>query len=383
MSIYFIVILAYLLLLAGMSVYKSFQVKDQSDTMVAGRKLPAWMLVGTLLCTWIGSGSIIAGAGLAYMVGFSEIWMSAGAWAAIILVYFLAGPARSLAQFTVQVFLEKRYGKWARILGTLTVITAYLTIVGYQFKAGGMILELVADVPREYGIPLTAIFVIVITSFAGMLSVVTADIFNGIIIILGIVISVPLMLLNLGGIGNLTASLPADRFTVFGQNDFFWALGVFFPTFFLLLGESNMYQKFFSARDEKAARNSVIGWVVGTIVIETLICALAVIGSALFPDLKDKETVILHSARHGLPLWAGCLLLSASVAIIVSTANSFLLTPSINITRDIYQRFIVQDASQKKIILFQRGATVVFGLLAFLLLTQFKTVLDMAFTDYP
>ncbi|MBM4387613.1 MAG: hypothetical protein FJ088_07725, partial [Deltaproteobacteria bacterium] len=42
----------------------------------------------------------------------------------------------------------------------------------------------------------------------------------------------------------------------------------------------------------------------------------------------------------------------------------------------------LQDASQKKIILFQRGATVVFGLLAFLLLTQFKTVLDMAFTAY-
>ena len=39
---------------------------------------------------------------------------------------------------------------------------------------------------------------------------------------------------------------------------------------FLLLGEANMYQKFFSAKDERAARLAVVGWIVGTVIVETL-----------------------------------------------------------------------------------------------------------------
>jgi len=379
-------VLLYLAILVGVGIYKSRAVKTQSDFMVAGRKVPTLLLVGTLVSTWIGSGSIIAGAGLAYKRGISELWMSAGAWVAIVLVYFLAGRVRRIAEYTVPDLLEKRYNKWARILGTITIVIAYTTIVGYQFKGGGMVLNLVAGVPMKYGILMTAAFIIIFTALAGMMSIVTLDIFNGTVMTVGILITVPLLLSGVGGWKQVTLNLPADHFTVFGQKDFFWAMGVFFPVFFLLLGESSMYQKFFSAKDERAARKAVVGWVLGVIIIETFICLLAVIASSYFTDLKDHETILLHTARHcttvGMPIAAGIMLLCAAVAIIVSTGNSFLLIPSTNLTRDIYQRFINPDASSKRIILFQRTCIVLLGVLAYLLLTQFKTVLEMAFTAY-
>src|SRR5262249_3985516 len=127
------VVLAYLLALVGIGVHKSFGVKTQSDFMVAGRRTPTWMLVSTLICTWIGSGSIIAGAGLAYRMGLAEIWMSAGAWAGICCVYFLAGRVRRISEFTLPDLLEKRYNPAARLLGTTTIVIAYTTIAGYQF----------------------------------------------------------------------------------------------------------------------------------------------------------------------------------------------------------------------------------------------------------
>jgi Na+/proline symporter len=76
------------------------------------------------------------------------------------------------------------------------------------------------------------------------------------------IIALPLVYLAIGGADQI-AKLPADRFEIFGQNDWVWAMGVFFPTFFLLLGESSMYQKFFSAKDEASARKAVIGMVIG------------------------------------------------------------------------------------------------------------------------
>src|SRR5690625_6982457 len=108
-----------------------------------------------------------------------------------------------------------------------------------------------------------------------MLSIVSVDIINGTVITLAVIVAVPLVYSHLGGVEYLTQTLDPSCFTLFGENDFLWAMGGFFPTFLLLLGESNMYQKFFSAKDKKLAKIDVIWWEDGTIVVETAIECLA------------------------------------------------------------------------------------------------------------
>lgn len=387
--------MAYLLLLLSISVVKSFAIKNQDDFMVAGRGVPTYKLVATLLCTWIGSGGLLAGAGLAAQVGLSELWMAAGAWIGIIFVFFLAGRVRRIAQYTVPDILELRYNKWARILGTAVIIIAYTTIVGYQFRGGAFVLELVAGIPQHQGVLLTAGFIILFTAFAGMLSIVSVDIINGAVITLAVVLAVPLVYVHLGG-AEYTATLNPELFSVMGGHSFLWAMGVFLPTFLLLMGESNMYQKFFSARNEKAAKKAVVFWVIGTIVVETAIASLAILafsyfnglpsGAEAYLSVTDAEQVILHTARFGtevgIPVAAGVLLICAAVAIITSTGNSFLLAPSTNLTRDIYQRFVNPQATEARIVIFQRSMVVLLGVGAYFMLTQFDTVLAMAFTAY-
>ncbi len=152
-----------------------------------------------------------------------------------------------------------------------------------------------------------------------------------------------------------------------------------------------MYQKFFSAKDESAARKAVIGMIAGVVVIETALALLAIVGRAAFPDLMTQtsvlgraasETVILHIARHGLPVLGGAVLLAAAIAIVLSTGNTFLLVPSTNVSRDLFQRFFSPDSSEKQMLMVQRTAIALFGVLALLLLTQFETVLSMALYAY-
>jgi len=396
MSIYFWIVIFYLVLLMSISIWKSRAIKNQDDFMVAGRKVPTYKLVGTLLCTWLGSGTLLAGAGLAARIGISELWLAAGAWIGIVIVFFLAGRVRRIAQYTVPDILELRYNKYARILGTIVIVIAYTTIVGYQFRGGGFVLNLIAGIPEWQGVLLTAAFIIFFTAFAGMMSIVSVDIINGAVITLAVIVAVPLILIHLGGVEYLTTELDSRLFDPLGGHNWIWVMGVFFPTFLLLLGESNMYQKFYSAKNEKSAKNAVIIWVIGTVIIETAIASLAILAfshfNALDPSVilhlavEDSERVILHTARYatevGIPLAGGLLLICASVAIITSTGNSFLLTPSTNLTRDIYQRFINPAASEKKIVFFQRTMILLLGIVAWLLLTQFRTILDMAFTAY-
>lgn len=393
MDIYLIAIVIYVTGLMAVGVYKSRSIKTQDDFMVAGRKTPTWMLVSTLVCTWIGSGSLFGGAGLAFRMGYSMLWMSAGAWVGIAIVYFLAHRVRRISQYTVSDILEKRYNATARLFGTSAVIIAYLTIAGYQFRGGGRLLNLLTGIDPLWGGAITCVVVILFTVIAGMVSIISVDIFNGIIITIGVLLAIPLALAAVGG-ADQVATLPPDRFAIFGQHHALWAMGVFFPTFFLLLGESSMYQKFFAAKSESTARKAVIGMIVGVVIIESALCALAVIGSSKYLTLApfaspggglDKaatETIVLQLARHDLPALAGVLLMCAAVAIILSTANTFLMIPSTNITRDIYQRFINPEVSQEAIVRFQRIWIVVLGVVAYVLASFFKSILDMAFTAY-
>jgi SSS family solute:Na+ symporter len=359
-------ILLYVVALLGVAIWKSRATKTHDDFVVAGRAVPVPLLVGTLVCTWIGSGSLFGGAGLAYRTGIAELWFSFGAWVGLLAVYFLAGRVRRIAQYTVPDLLEQRYNAAARVLGTLAIILAYVTIAAYQFRGGGWILSIVTDgrISPVAGMYLTAATIVAFTAFAGMVSIVTVDIFNGVLITLGVLVALPYTVWQLGGIGAVAARLPPAHLQPLGGHNALWAAGVALPTFLLLLGESGMYQKFFSAKDEKAARRAVIGMIVGVVTIETTLALVAIVGRAAYPDLLERtsvvgraasETIVLYTARHGLPAALGALLLAAAVAIVLSTGNTFLLVPSTNLSRDLFQRFVRPDASERSKLLVQRA----------------------------
>jgi SSS family solute:Na+ symporter/sodium/proline symporter len=355
--------------------------------MVAGRVVPWYLLVGTLVCTWIGSGSLFGGAGRAYREGFSALWMSAGAWVGIAIVYFLAGKVRKIAQFTVPDILEKRYHPSARLLGTVAIIIAYLTIASYQFIGGGRLLNLLfPDLDPVYAKAIIAGLVVLYTVMAGMKSIVTIDVVNGLMIIVSVIVAAPLVLKGAGGWAQLTTTLPSTHFDIFGRLGLLPALGLFFPTFFLLLGESSIYQKFFSAKDAKSARKAVIGMIVGVLIIETLMAATSIFGAGIYWNdpsfVGNGETILLQIARYNLPLVAGLLLLTGAVAIIFSTANTFLMVPSTNLARDVYQRFINPNISESGIIRFQRIMIVLLAVVAYVVSSFFTSILDMALYAY-
>ena len=378
-------ILGYLTVLVGLGIAQTRRLRTGDDFLVAGRTLPASVLIFTLLATWIGSGSLFGGAGLGYRAGFPALWQSAGAWLGIALVYFLASRVRRIEKYTMPDILELRYGAGARVLATIVVVIAYTTIAAYQFRGGGRLLNLVAGIDVTQGALVTMAFCVAYTALAGMLSVAYLDVGNGVAMLLGVGIAVAYLIVHLGGLGPAFAALRPDQVAPFGTLDPVTDVGaLFLPTMLLLMGEANMYQKFFSAKDERAARLSVVGWIIGTIVVETLIVAIGVFGSTVIPGLstQDSEAIVVRVAGTVLPFSLGALLLCGAAAIIVSTANSFLLTPASALVRDVYQKSINPRATDRQILLYTRLMVVVLGLAGFVALGFFTTILEMALWAY-
>ena len=409
----------YLLALVAVGVYKVNSVKDSEDFMVAGRTLPWFILVGTLLATWMGSGSLFSGAGLGYRNGLAGLWSSGGAWIGIALIYFISKRIRNFGKVTVPDIFEARYGQTAAILATITTVIAYTTIVSYQFRGGGKVLSMVSDgmVSMESGIIITAVFAISYTVIAGMFSVVYTDVVNGVLMTIGTIGALIFLFFKVGGIGEIIAvAESAGKWQWFGN----WAaerpgdisgpiiaISFFVPTMLLLMGDANMYQRIFSAKDGGSAKKAVFFWIIGVVVLESVISMLGLTGAVaaskgIIPDLvaeaqtgisepsallearqSGSESVIPAIARYsGLPIVLGLLLVSTMMAIIVSTADSFLLIPATNLTRDVYSRYINPTANEKQILLISRGLVLILGIIAFLLVSQFKTVLNAAFTAY-
>lgn len=375
MTTYLLIILAYLLVLAVFNIIRSRRIKSQDDMMVAGRSLNLTKMVFTLICTWIGSGTFIAGAEYAFRAGWSSLWLPAGAWFGIAIIYFLAGKIRSFGQYTIGDILEERYGKFARLFGAFALIIAFTTIVSYQFRAGGYILNVVTDgaVSVELGQAIAAAFVISFVALGGMVAVAHTDLPNGIIIVLACVLATPFVVVAAGGWGAAAQTLPAGHMTVFsedfGKYPTLKALSYCLATMFLLLGVQSMYQKFYSAKSPKEAKTAVVIWIIGTIVIETVVVVIAIYGAAYFWDKSiDPASVVLNAARHMVPAPVGLLLLAAACVVVISTGMNYLLSPSTNIMRDIYQRFIRPDADQKRMIALQKIFIVIIGLFAFLMI---------------
>jgi len=397
--IYIVTVSTYLVLLIGVSLYKSRTVKTDEDFMVAGRSVPVYMLVATLVCTWIGSGSLFGTAGLTFRSGFSELWFSMGAWIGILVIYFIAARVRTISQYTLTDLLEKRYSRVARILGTITIIIAYMVIAGYQFKGGGRFISILTNgnISPETGMLISCIVIVFFTVLAGMVSIVSIDVFNGTVMIVALVLTLPFAISAHGGWAAVVSTIQAKNpayLSLFEGHDFLWVIGVILPTFLLLLSESSMYQKFSSAKDSKSAKKAVLGMFTGVVIIEFLMCTIAVVGYAIYANdprffLADgsinramAEEIILRIGYEQMPPFLGSLLFAGGVAIIISTGNTFLMVTSTNVTRDIFQTFIYKNASSKQIVTIQRISIVVIGFLAYLLMSQFTTILEMAFISY-
>ena len=420
MNLYAVVLALIVLTLLAVSLTRLGKVKTKADYLVAGRSLSAFVLVFTLLSSWIGSGSLLGGAENAYRHGFAALWQAAGGWAGLALIYFIAPRARHFAKFTIPDLLEARYNQTARVLGVIAILFTYTAITSYQFIGGGDVLHLVfpGSITAIQGRYLIAAFVILFTAIAGMSSVAYMDVAIGLLATFTMLVALPVLTRSFGGWSAVRAALPATHFQLFGDISPIQAVELFLPTCLLMLGNQSMYQKFFSAKSERDATRAVSGWVVGTVVLETVIVALAVVGSAIFPAGEVHEhprEILAYTALHGfspyqsvvtvpsaaggvdavittteiMPVFnfrvlqlLGALLVGAIFAKIISTANNYLFSPATNLVNDLFVRYLRPNAGNKQILLVSRLMVFLLGLWALYQALHTESVIKKALYAY-
>ena len=375
--IHLVVILLYLFTLIGIGLYKAKKIKTQSDFAVAGRSLTPWILVGTMLATWMGTGSILGNAGKTYDTGMAALILPLGSIIGIILLTKIAGKVRSFEKFTVPEILGDRYGSSARLLSVIALVIAYMVIVSYQYNAGGAVLNTILTDPGgnslisvEMGTIIAAIFIIAYTMLAGLVSVAYTDVANGIIILFSFIIAIPIFLAEAGGLSGMAASFDAmgkpDHMNFWGVYSTMDIINFCLPPFLLIMGDANMYQRFFASKDAEGAKFATRILIFAVALAELMIIVSAWIVSSMIPDAEVGKYVLIYAAHKFLPTFLGAIMMTTIVGIIISTADSYLLVPATTLMRDIYLNYINPNADEKKIVFLSRVLVLILGIVAYI-----------------
>ena len=84
-------VIIYMIIMVLIGFFSVKYIKDSSDYIVAGRRLPFFMLLGAIVATWYGAGPIMGAAANSYLYGFQGIIFQV--YISKLVNIFLIGPA--------------------------------------------------------------------------------------------------------------------------------------------------------------------------------------------------------------------------------------------------------------------------------------------------
>ncbi|MFD1020632.1 sodium:solute symporter family protein [Thalassobacillus hwangdonensis] len=372
----------YAIVMIGIGIFMSKKVAGSEDFVLAGKSLGPFVLMGTLLATWTGSGSISGGeTSMAFSYGIlPSLMLMVPTLVGIIVLYVVAPKIRKFGKFTVSGILEEKYGRTSRNIASVIIILAYVGIVSYQMKGFGFILNLTTGMTVGTGTLIGAGLIIFLAMIGGLRSVSQTDAISGFLMVGGLVITVPTIFIVAGGWDEIVANVPQSHMSATGGLTTIQLLGYLLPSLFLLLGDQNMYQRLASSKGDKASKRGQIGWLIAMIIISPSISLIAFASRSLFPNIDPG--MALMATTVAMPVAIGGILLAAAASFIVTTGNSYLLSAATNLTYDIYSNYINKEASDEKQLWITRLFIVALGVLAYIIISYFPTVLSVQMYAY-
>ncbi len=370
------VLAAFLAGLVAIGRWASKRVHNSFEFHLAGRRLGRLPVAFSLAATEFNGSGLVGGAGLAYTVGIAgAYWNLSAVPAWILLGVTLAVAFRKLALYTVPELLESRYDVRARRLAAATQLASGTIFLAVQVLVSALTLATLLDVPRvAAAVAITAIFV-AYTYAGGLLAVVWTDVVCYLVLMAAVVCAFPLALHYAGGFEGLRSALPPEHFDL-GR------LGVAEPLAWVALcfysyGTDQAYmQRVFAAKEVATARFAYVYTGLNYLVFGGAVALLGMTASALLPDLAHDDEALPALIGTIFPSGVRSLFLAGILAATMSTASSFLAAGSSLFAKDLWEPLVGRGASESRLLLVSRLATVGIAALALAMALAAPRIVD-------
>lgn len=378
----YIMLSAYFIVLLGIGYYGFKQsTSNVSEYMLGGRNIGPYVTALSAGASDMSGWMIMGLPGEAYSTGLSAAWLAIGLTIGAYINYVVVAPRlrvyteKAGDAITLPDFFKNRVDDKSNLIKIIAggIIVVFFTLYTHSgMVSGGVLFESAFGLNYHFGMLLVAIIVIAYTFFGGYLAVSLTDFFQGVVMIIAMVMVPIVAMMQLSGLDTISqaAELKPTNLDLFkgttfiGIISFFaWGLGYF--------GQPHIIVRFMSIKSIKqlpTARRFGIGWMA--------ISLLGAVGVGLVGitfvnnggvELKDPETLFILMGQILFHPLVGGFLLAAILAAIMSTISSQLLVTSSSLTEDFYKLFRGEEAAkehQKEFVLVGRLSVIVVAIIS-------------------
>lgn len=355
LALYFII-----LLIIGYYGYKK-ATGNISEYMLGGRSIGPYVTALSAGASDMSGWMIMGLPGEVYTTGLSAAWLAIGLTIGAYINYIVVAPRlrvyteKAGDAITLPDFFKNRLNDKANVIKIISgaIIVVFFTLYTHSgMVSGGKLFDSAFGLDYHLGLILVTVIVIAYTFFGGYLAVSLTDFFQGVIMLIAMVMVPIVTMMQLNGLDTLSQAAELkptnlDLFkgtTVIGIISFFaWGLGYF--------GQPHIIVRFMSIKSVKqlaTARRFGIGWMA--------ISLLGAVGVGLVGitfinqqnvKLQDPETLFILMSQVLFHPLVGGFLLAAILAAIMSTISSQLLVTSSSLTEDFYKLIRGEEAAKK------------------------------------
>jgi len=361
-----IVLLIYMSAIMAIAFWSARRTKTEVDFLAAGRSIGPFVGGAVLAATQISAGTLVGTLGRHYLAGVSWWYVWFGVWAGwLVSAFFVAPKLRRFGALTVPDYIATRFAsEKIRVLAAGLIIVSYTILLVAQFQAGGEIAEAIFGIRPVIAMWFLVASTSVYTLLGGVRSSSYIDFLQALIIAVSLIVAVPILLHQAGGITTSIRFLHSLDDRLFG-----WYYGprelVALSASFGLSIAVAPYEltRFYSMRSERTVKQAIFVSIGFQFVIGVSVLMIGLLTRVLFPNLRSVDQASSIMAFEVLPPIIGSLLIIAMISAIMSTVNSILIVTGGSIAHDLYGRFIKPDASQSRLINVNRVSIVVLALI--------------------
>jgi solute:Na+ symporter, SSS family len=320
------IVVAYLVSMLLFGWWGKSRTKNNSDYLVAGRRLGGVLYTGTMAAVVLGGASTVGGVGLGYKFGLSGMWLVVAIGTGVlVLSLFFAPTLQRLKIYTVAQMLTLRYGVSATKVSGIVMLAYTLMLCATSTGAYATILVVLFGWERWVAIAVGGAIVLIYSTIGGMWSITLADMAQFVIKTIGVfALMLPFTWNQAGGLQGVRDRVDASFFDINGIGAQTIITYFVVYTLGLLIGQ-DIWQRVFTARTPKVARWGGTTAGVYCILYGVAGALIGMAASVVLPNIEVKDDVYADVAMNILPIGVGGIVLAAAVAAMMSTASGTLI----------------------------------------------------------
>lgn len=383
MSIDIVIIVVYLILILLIGIISSRKVNTIDDFAISNVRYGKTIVFITMCCSFLGGGFSFGNATEVFKNGIGNILTLFGFSIGQIFIgkYVATKIDRFKGCISTGNIIGSIYGKNMQVATGILSTIICCGILGAQVSVMGNIFEVFVGIDSYIGVIIGFGIVLIYSTLGGIKADVITDIIQFIILIIGMPILMIYGLNQVGGVSGILNSVPMSHWNVFNNTGIISFSSLFIT---LMIGEMLVppyVQRLLMGKNAKDTSQATIMSGYASIPFFIMTGMIGIISYTFNPNMQP-EFAMTGLVKDVLPVGVSGIIISAMMAIVLSTADSFLNSAAVGLINDVYVPLKEYDVSEKSRLKIVRIANLMIGIISISIALLIPNLIDILTFSY-